>query len=59
MGSLQDTKGFAAVKRQVAAFSVKAEAPAAPTSRAAELRYDGCSIAVSEDFRATGITLDF
>lgn len=38
MGSLQDTKGFAAVKRQVAAFSGKAGAPSAPTSKAAELR---------------------
>ncbi|CAB1097096.1 unnamed protein product [Ectocarpus sp. CCAP 1310/34] len=38
MGSLQKSKGFAAVKKQVAAFSGKSGAPAAPVSKTAELR---------------------
>lgn len=38
MGSLKKNKGFAAVKKQVAAFSGKSGAPAAPVSKTAELR---------------------
>eukprot|EP00752_Nemacystus_decipiens_P002427 g2286.t1 len=38
MGSLQNSKGFAAVKKQVAAFSGKSGAPSAPVSKTAELR---------------------
>lgn len=43
MGSLQNTKGFAAVKKQVAAFSGKSGAPSAPVSKTAELRYSSRS----------------
>lgn len=42
MGSLQNTKGFAAVRKQVAAFSGKAGGPSAPTSKTAELRCVCC-----------------
>ena len=40
MGSLQNSKGFAAVKKQVAALAGKsAAAPSAPVHRTAELRW--------------------
>lgn len=39
VGSLQNSKGFAAVKKQVAAFSGKSAAPSAPVSKIVELRY--------------------
>lgn len=38
MGSLEDTKGFAAVKRQVKALASKGAAPSAPTSKVVEER---------------------
>lgn len=38
MGSLQNSKGFAAVQKQVDAFSGKSGAPSAPVSKTAELR---------------------
>lgn len=43
MGSLQNSKGFAAIKKQVASFSGKAGTPSAPVHKTAELRCPLCS----------------